>query len=198
MTINNKKSVIFAAENNNKLTNQTNITDDFLIAELRQSSSKAIDLLYAKYSGALYGVVLKIVHSEELAEEIIQDVFVKIWKSIDKYDATKGRFFTWILNIARNTAIDYTRLKSFSQKKQNIDDVEFSLNNNDNISINPDTIGLRDMITKMPEDYRILIDAVYYQGFTQAEVSENLQIPLGTVKTRLRTAILQLRQKFDA
>jgi RNA polymerase sigma-70 factor (ECF subfamily) len=179
------------------LTNLTNTSDDFLIAELRNSNSKAIDLLYAKYSGALYGVVLKIVHSDELAEEVIQDVFVKVWKNIGGYDSNKGRLFTWLLNIARNTAIDYTRLKSFSQKKQSIETAEYALNNNDNISINPDTIGLRDLIKKMPEEYRILLDTVYFQGFTHAEASETLQVPLGTVKTRIRTAILQLRQKFD-
>lgn len=180
------------------MTNLTNTSDDFLIAALRDSDSKAIDLLYAKYSGALYGVVLKIVHSEELAEEVIQDVFVKVWKNISGYDPNKGRLFTWLLNIARNTAIDYTRLKSFSQKKQSIETTEHALNNEGNIGINPDTIGLRDLIKKMPEEYRVLLDTVYFQGFTHAEASEALQVPLGTVKTRIRAAILQLRQKFDA
>lgn len=173
-----------------------NIEDSAIVALCRQHDQRGISLMYDKFHGALYGAILKIVEDNELAEEILQDTFVKAWRHRDSYDDTKGRLFTWLLNIARNTAIDYTRLKSFSRKNQELDSIVNSIDNSENFNINIDGIGVKEMVEKMPEDYRILLDYVYFKGYTQAEVAEQLKIPLGTVKTRLRTAINMLRQKF--
>src|SRR3712207_4079549 len=90
------------------VTNRTlqGMTEKELVRLLRQREKRGFTLLYDHYSSALYGIIRKIVRSEELAQDVLQDAFVKIWRGIDSYDASKGTLFTWILNVARNTAID--------------------------------------------------------------------------------------------
>lgn len=173
----------------------TNI-DIRIVELLRQGDKAAISLLYDNYSDALFGVILRIVQQEELAEEILQDTFLKIWKFRESYDDNKGRFFTWMLNIARNTAIDQTRLKSFSQKNQDLDNVVSIIDDQNQDHFNVDTIGISELITQLPEEYRSIIDLVYFKGYTHIEAAEELSLPLGTLKTRLRLAIIQLRKTF--
>ena len=170
--------------------------DTKIVALLRQDDKSAVSLLYDNYSDALFGVILRIVNQEALAEEILQDTFLKIWKYRESYDESKGRFFTWMLNIARNTAIDQTRLKSFSQKNQDLDNVVSIIDSREQENFNVDAIGIRELIEKLPEEHRSIIDLVYFKGFTHIEASEALSIPLGTLKTRLRLAIIQLRKTF--
>ncbi len=177
------------------MTSITNI-DLNIVALLRQDDKSAISLLYDNYSEALFGVILRIVQQEPLAEEILQDTFLKIWKYRESYDESKGRFFTWMLNIARNTAIDQTRLKSFSQKNQDIDNVVSIIDSREQGNFNVDAIGIRELIGKLPEEHRSIIDLVYFQGYTHIEAAETLSLPLGTLKTRLRLAIIQLRKTF--
>lgn len=177
------------------MTSSTNI-DLNIVALLRQDDKSAISLLYDNYSEALFGVILRIVQQEPLAEEILQDTFLKIWKYRESYDESKGRFFTWMLNIARNTAIDQTRLKSFSQKNQDIDNVVSIIDSREQGNFNVDAIGIRELIGKLPEEHRSIIDLVYFQGYTHIEAAEALSLPLGTLKTRLRLAIVQLRKTF--
>jgi RNA polymerase sigma factor (sigma-70 family) len=171
-------------------------TDIRIVELLRKDDKSAISLLYDHYSDALFGVILRIVQQEALAEEILQDTFLKIWKYRDSYDENKGRFFTWMLNIARNTAIDQTRLKSFSQKNQDIDNVVSIIDSREQDNFNVDAIGIRELITQLPEEHRSIIDLVYFKGYTHIEAAEALSLPLGTLKTRLRLAILQLRKTF--
>ena len=124
---------------------------------------------------------------------MLQEVFVKIWRQIESYDSSKGRLFTWMLNIARNASIDTVRSKSYQNSLQNrelSEDVYVSAGSS---QIAVDQIGLRKVVHQLKEEYRVLIDLSYFQGFTQDEISKMLDIPLGTVKTRLRTALTQLR-----
>jgi RNA polymerase sigma-70 factor (ECF subfamily) len=180
------------------LTTPQHIEDSTIVALLQQSNQEGVALAYDKFSAALFGAILKIVPNNELAEEVLQDVFVKAWRSRDSYDENKGRLFTWLINIARNTAIDYTRLKSFSQKNQDIDSFVSTIDKAEQTFFNEEIIGVKEMVAKMPEDLRILIEHVYFQGFTHAETAEKLNLPLGTVKTRVRTAIIQLRKYFSS
>lgn len=90
-----------------------------LVQLLRQRSQSAFGYLYDNYSGALLSIILNIVNEEELANDVLQEVFVKIWKQIESYDSSKGRLFTWMLNIARNASIDTVRSKSFQNSRQN-------------------------------------------------------------------------------
>jgi RNA polymerase sigma factor (sigma-70 family) len=171
-------------------------TEEELVALLKNKDMAAYNALYDNYSAALYGVITRIVPAEEIAEDLLQEVFVKIWRSIESYDAGKGRLFTWMLNIARNSSIDYVRSKQsrIDTKIQDISNSVYEVNKQSSGSINTDVIGLKEQVVKLKDDYRILIDLIYFKGFTQEETAKELNIPLGTVKTRVRAAIMHLRE----
>ena len=168
---------------------------DPIIFQLQQQDQRAIAALYDQYGAALYGVVLRIVQSRELAEQVLQDTFVKAWHNGASYNPEKGRLFTWLLNIARNTAIDATRSAQFNQSRKT-DSLDSLVHTSGGAELNPELIGLKELVSRLDEKYARLIDLVYFQGYTQEEVAEATGIPLGTVKTRLRYAIIELRAVF--
>lgn len=162
-----------------------------LIASLRKKEEDAFTYLYGHYSGALYGVIKQIVGEAELSNDVLQETFVNIWRRMDSYDETKGRLFTWMLNIARNAAIDKIRSKGFQQSQRQIPlDGEVV-----QPSVRPgiDDYGLKKLILKLKDEQRLLIDLSYFQGYTHEQIASALHIPLGTVKTRIRSALTQLR-----
>lgn len=135
------------------------------------------------------------VKHEDVAEEVLQDVFLKIWDKIDSYDSSKGKLFTWMLNIARNQAIDKTRSKEISKgrKTDDIDNLVGRIDKADYGEQKVDSIGLTEVLVKLPEEQRFVIEKLYLEGYTQSEVAEEFNIPLGTVKTRTRMAMIELR-----
>jgi len=151
--------------------------------------------LYDRYADTLYGLAAKIVKSDEIAQDIVQDSFVKIWKNIDSYNNEKGTFFTWMLNVTRNTAIDFLR-KAKKQRATSIQDIENSVDMAGGMSTNVNAIGLSSIVDNLQEDQRILVEYIYFKGYTQQEVSDELEIPLGTVKTRIRSAVKELQKWF--
>ena len=165
-----------------------------LVALLKGQNNDAFNYLYDHYSGALFTIINQIVPDKDTASDVLQEVFVNIWRKIGTYDETKGRLFTWMLNIARNAAIDKIRSKGYrdDQRTQSIAEGE---NAGMTMSSNPvvNDVGLKKVLTTLNEEYRKLIDLSYFQGFTHEEIAKMLGIPLGTVKTRIRTAISQLR-----
>lgn len=163
--------------------------------QLKEKDARAFGYLYDHYSPAIYGVILRIINEEELAHDIMQDVFVKIWKSIQQYDATKGKLFTWMLNIARNTSIDTLRSKTykFDRKIQELGNNVNSVDSNLSVSTKVDHLGLNKVLATLKTEQRTIIDLAYFKGYTQEEISKELDIPLGTVKTRIRNALIQLR-----
>lgn len=173
-------------------------TETELVALLKSKDEKAFNYLYDNYAGALYGVVLKIVGNEAWANDVLQEAFIKIWRSMDSYDSSKGRLYTWILNIARNTAIDTLRSKNFQQelKTTDIDDTVYGNENRLSVTANTDQLGLKKAVFKLKDDFRIIIDLAYFQGYTQDEISKTLNMPLGTVKTRMRNALIELKTIF--
>lgn len=164
-----------------------------LVALLQQRNEQGFAYLYDNYSGALFGIVNGIVTDKEIANDVLQNVFVNIWRKIDSYDASKGRLFTWMLNIARNASIDEIRSKGFrdSQKNQPLEDNVDAASTS--VGPNIDDVGLRKVLSKLKGELRLLVDMSYFQGYTHEEISNALDIPLGTVKTRIRSALIQLR-----
>jgi len=169
-------------------------TESELTEMLKQRTHAAFSYLYDKYSGALYTIILSIIKDRELANDVLQEVFIKIWRQIDQYDPVKGRLFTWLANISHNASIDALRSKGYNNQKQNrelTENVYTAAGGTTNIEA--DKIGLRKIIYNLKEDYKILVELAYFQGYTQDEISKLLNIPLGTVKTRLRSALIQLK-----
>lgn len=174
---------------------KTTYSEEELIVLLKEKNENGFHYLYDHYSGALYGIILRIVQSKEYTEEVIQDVFVKIWNSIHQYDASKGRFYTWMINIARNTAIDYLKSKGFQNdlKNQPLPDFVYNTAELSTTNNSSDYIGFNNVLEGLEVDKQELIDLAYYQGYTQHEISEKLKIPLGTVKTKMRNALMKLK-----
>jgi RNA polymerase sigma-70 factor (ECF subfamily) len=177
------------------MNSQVKYNEEELVAELRQKSEKAFSYLYDNYSGALYGVITSIVIDLETANDVLQETFLNIWKNFNSYDAAKGRLFTWMLNIARNGAIDKLRSRGFKNMKKNQ-----PLNENVNIEanlgfLNPtlNDFGLKKLLLELKEEQRTLVELSFFQGYTHEEISKIIGIPLGTVKTRIGTALIQLR-----
>ncbi len=164
-----------------------------LVAALRARDDQAFSYLYDNYSGALYTVILQIVKSPETANDVMQEVFVNIWRKIDSYDSGKGRLFTWMLNISRNASIDVLRSKSYQNNSKNQEMTDTVYGSNHVTQINIDSIGLTKFLKKLRPEHRVLIELAYFKGYTHDEIAEIEEIPLGTVKTRIRNALLQLR-----
>lgn len=178
------------------MARRISIAEEELVSLLKIKDQKGFNILYNNYSGALFGVINKIVQSDDDANDLLQDTFLKIWRNIDNYDPSKGSIFTWMMNIARNLSIDRVRSADFRDSSQNIsmeDNVIFQVDNEYQTVQDIDAIGLQKVVDKLRPEYKQLIDLVYYKGYTQAEVSEEFGIPLGTVKTRIKAAVSSLR-----
>jgi RNA polymerase sigma-70 factor (ECF subfamily) len=171
-------------------------SEEQLIEMLAQGNRQAFSVLYDNYSRALLGVVKKNIPDDEISEDVLQDSFIKIWNNRLMYDESKGRLYTWMLNIVRNTSIDYLRSKQnkMDEKIQRNDGNVQEINRSVNVQQNIDNIGIKTIVDTLKEDQRILIDMAYFKGYTQEELAKELDMPLGTVKTRMRAALTVLRK----
>lgn len=177
-------------------TNQT-YSEQELARLLRLRDQSAFTYLYDNYSGALYGVIQQVIPDQHIASDILQDVFVKIWRQIEKYDPLKGRLFTWMYNIARNTAIDVLKSKGWQNEKKTDQLDMIQLNADVESEKITDNTGIQHLIQHLKAEFKEIVELSYTQGYTQEEISTLLRIPLGTVKTRMRAALLQLRKNLS-
>ena len=167
-----------------------------LIAGLRAKDRKTTEYLYDKYSRALYAVISRIVFDKDIAEEVFHDSFVKITRKIERYDESKGRLYTWMANICRNSAIDKLRSKEISQsgKTNTIDDFVYGMESQSGTQEQIDGIGVKELMIDLNDDQKFIVEYIYFKGYTHSEVSEEFDIPLGTVKSRVRAAIQVLKK----
>lgn len=177
---------------------KTNYSEEEFVLLLKQRDLNAYKDLYDNYSSSMLGVIVRLLGNQTISEEVLQNVFVKIWMGIESYDCTKGRLYTWMINIAINSSIDYSKSKQARQEKitQSIDVSANEINSKNTNWLNTDVIGLKEQVVQLKDDYRVLIDFVYYQGLTHEETAKELDMPLGTVKTRIRAAVSQLKEKL--
>lgn len=169
--------------------------DTYILDRMKTSQTEAIELMYDKFSDSLYGIALSVIKNEEEAQDILQESFVKGWRKLASYDPAKGTLFTWLLNITRNTAIDKLRVSN-KKRDSEIQITENNVSNVEGLSFNPDFLDLRKHLGSLEVKYQVIIDALFFQGMTQQEASEELEIPLGTVKTRYKIAMRELRKIF--
>lgn len=176
-------------------TRINNIEEKQIVHLLQNRDKSVVALLYQRYAPALYGVITTLISDEPTAQETLQDAFIRIWNNGDKFDLTKGRLFTWMVQVTRNVAIDTLRSSQF-KKSSKTETLPNSVSNNtahseEQIQKDP---ALRKVVRQLDETNRRIIELLYFEDYTQKEVSEELGIPLGTVKSRVRKAILQLRE----
>ncbi|WP_293871271.1 sigma-70 family RNA polymerase sigma factor [Flavobacterium sp.] len=171
------------------------MTQEELLPLLLRKDEKGFTKLYDMYSKSLFSIITNLMNDREEAEDVLQEVFVKIWKNIDSYNESKGRLYTWMLNIARNSTIDKLRSKGFNNSKKNLSSDNFVhlLDDSNKLTNRIDSIGLKEFVNKLKPKCIKLIDLLFFKGFTQQEASEELEIPLGTVKTQNRMCMNDLR-----
>ncbi|MFZ4544776.1 MAG: RNA polymerase sigma factor [Saprospiraceae bacterium] len=171
------------------------MTQEELVPLLLTQNSTAFTNLYDMYAKSLFAVINNLVRDKDEAEDVLQEVFVKIWKNIASYNESKGRFYTWMLNIARNTAIDKLRSKGYDNNKKNLPAENFVhlLEDNSKLTNKIDTIGIQEFIKKLKPKCIAIIDLLFFKGYTQQETADELAMPLGSVKTLNRSCINDLR-----
>lgn len=171
------------------------LLEKHIVELLQERNEKAISLLYEHYGNTLYGVANKVVRDEELAQDVLQESFVKIWKKSDSYDPSKAKLFTWLFRITRNTAIDKLRSANIKADRE----IQMDVSNVYNLgveSIRPEFIDVRENLDKIESKYQIVLEALFFQGMTQQEASEELDIPLGTIKSRLKIGLRELKKIY--
>lgn len=171
-------------------------TEQRIIQLLQRNDKYALNLLYENYSDSLYGAILKVTRNEEIAEDALQETFIKVWKNAQKYDPTKAKLFTWLFRIARNTAID--KLRSFNNRFHK--EVQIDKSNVyilPGTSLNQDVLDIKEHVGRLEEKYQIVLNALFFEGMTQQEASDELEIPLGTIKSRLKIGLRELKKVYD-
>ncbi len=177
--------------------------ESVLTERLRQRDEGAFRWLYTHYSVSILVHILKVVRDQEQAHDLLQDVFIKIWQNLEKYDASKGRLYTWMSHIARHTAIDTirsgkTRCRPDTTHLLSLDeDTRYVVDQQHWVpGVNPDHIGLNHVIELLQPHHQELVKLIYLNGFSQQEAANQLALPIGTVKTRLRVALRLLKGHF--
>jgi len=171
------------------------LLEKHIVELLQERNDKAIALLYDNYGDTLLGVAKKVVRSDDLAQDVLQESFIKIWKKADSYDPAKAKLFTWLFRITRNTAID--KLRSVSTKSDK--EIQIDVSNVYTIGVDstrPELMDVQEHLDKIEDKYKIVLDALFFQGMTQQEASEELDIPLGTIKSRLKIGLRELRKIY--
>ncbi|MFD3003922.1 RNA polymerase sigma factor [Pontibacter toksunensis] len=170
------------------------IEEQELVRRLQLRDQAAASVLYEYYAPALLGVITRIVRSEQTAEDVMQECFIKVWASVGSYDSMKGRLFTWLINIARHAAVDAVRSPHY-RNSQHALEVKEEMSSCPPCST--DGMDAELLARTLRPEYREVIDLLYFGGYSHKEAAEKLSLPLGTVKTRARKAILQLRILFN-
>lgn len=168
-----------------------------LVRRLRHDRDQAAFLVvYDRYSRLVYNLARKVVGDETEADEVLQEVFWRFWKSVDQIDLTKGNLLSWLVALARNRAIDRlrSRLRHNETFAPSLLDMEHNKLANDEPEIFAEKISVQKALATLSESQRTAIELAYYWGMSHQEIAERLEEPLGTVKTRIRSALLQLRE----
>ena len=177
-------------------------SDEALLAGFATGDPRTAAAFVRRFQGRVYGLALTIVRQPAIAEEVAQETFVRVFRHAGNYDARKGRVSTWLLSIARNLAIDVTRMRRLDPVDPEVIAAEVSLTSQeppaDEMGMQPDEREqLRSAITELPDDQQRALVLAAYMGRTAREISDLDDVPLGTVKTRIRTAMLKLREELE-
>jgi RNA polymerase sigma-70 factor (ECF subfamily) len=169
------------------------LNDDELISLISKKDKNALYGIYDKYSGALYGVILRMCRNEATAQDLLQETFIKIWQKIDSYDATKGKFYTWAYRIAKNTTLNALRKQELLIQSEDLS----VYNNKTQDETAQEYIELSGAIKKLEPHHQEAISLVYFRGYTHREAYLEMGVPLGTFKSYVRQALNLLRENYS-
>ncbi len=163
------------------------------ISQLQNGDRRALSSLYDDYSGALYGVIVRMCKDEAQAQDLLQETFVKIWQKCGSYDPKKGKFYTWAYRIARNTTLNF--LRKGNNLIQN-EDLSVYSNKAETDENNIDVLALNGTIKKLESHHQKALELVYFQGLTHREAHQEMDVPLGTFKSYVQQALRKLRELY--
>jgi RNA polymerase sigma-70 factor (ECF subfamily) len=175
---------------------QRRAEDVALIARIVDRDERAVEALYARYSGPLYSLAYQVTGAERFAQDVVQEVFVALWRDAHRFDATKGAPAPWLFSLARHKAIDLVRREANVRKRTADVDLELEEAKDDvdqETWLNIRRERVRAAIEELTDAQRESLELAFFAGLTHVEVAERLGIPLGTAKTRIRSALLRLR-----
>jgi RNA polymerase sigma-70 factor (ECF subfamily) len=176
---------------------QVKIEDIEILRAIQRGDEVALATLYDRYRSILFGLILRIVHSLPEAEDVLQDVFIQVWQRAANFDETRGRPYTWLVMLARSRAID--RLRALESRGRTATDSLHEAVDQVSDAVS-DTIRseqreiVRGALAQLPEEQRRTLLLAYFEGLTQSEIAKRLGEPLGTVKTRMRTGTIKLKE----
>ncbi len=172
-------------------------TDTELLHAIARGDESALASLYDRYNSILFGLLLRILHSRAEAEDVLQQVFVQVWRRADSYDESRGRGFTWLVTLARSRAIDRLRALDSRSRAATAAAAEAPEPTGD-ASLDAFRSEQREIVraalSQLTEDQRRTLLLAYEEGLTQSEIAARLNQPLGTVKTRTRAGLMRLRE----
>lgn len=175
-----------------------NEKDKEIVSLMIAQDEQGIEILYHSYGVYIYGFICQIIKFEDIAQIVLQDTLLKVWKNINSFDAEKGVLLTWIIRIARNNAIDMIRSKNYTQMTRLVGmENIYSSKKNTVKSISIDTIDVRSKVARLDAKPRVILELIYFEGYTSSEVAKKLNLPLGTVKSRIRKGFKDLRKLID-
>ena len=174
-------------------------TDHELIDRIKNKDKAAFRQIYSRFSQAVFNLAFRMLRDREDAEEVVQETFLQVWNKAQTYERERGAVSTWIINIARSRSID--KLRTLGYRDRNTELKEEKLNSNTNFSrILEDREEKKNVISEalaaLPQNQRAVIELVYFEGFTHTEAAEELNEPVGTIKTRLRLGVIKLKEKM--
>lgn len=176
--------------------------DAVLLECIADGDEEALAQLYDQYSAILFGLIRSIVNNKEIAEDLLQEIFLLIWDRADNFDASKGSVYTWLITLTRNKSIDTIRSKAFRQQQQHVSadqsEPHFYPASNEqspfeSMLLNEKAEIIKNALNNIPAKQREVIEIAYFEGFSQSKIAEIYNIPLGTVKTRMRQGLEKLQ-----
>lgn len=170
--------------------------DAALIARVRSGDQAAMTELYDRYSSLVYAVALRVAGDTGVAEDLLQEVFLQLWRNPGAFDAARGRLAPWLAVIARHKAIDHIRGR---REQTSIEDIIISVDARLEETADRNRAGekVRGVLAGMQADQRRCLEMAFFQGLTHSEIAQQTGDPLGTVKTRIRQGLIQLRKVFQ-
>lgn len=181
------------------MQNQEDTRGDIaLIERIVARDEQAVAALYDRHCRLLFGLILRIIRDRGEAEEILQEVFVLVWTRAETYNVSLGPPAAWLVRIARNRAIDRLRANAVRQRaSESVPEPEAAESPESRASVGEQQRAVARALETLPADQRVLIEQAYFLGLTQSELAERFKLPLGTVKTRIRTGMLALREQLS-
>jgi RNA polymerase sigma-70 factor (ECF subfamily) len=170
--------------------------DAALLARIVERDERAVEALYARYSGPLYSLAYQVTGAERFAQDVVQEVFVALWRDASRFDPSRGAVAPWLFSLARHKAIDLVRREANIRKRTADVDLEFHESDDDVDQEAWQRIRKEKVLAAIEEltpVQREALELAFFSGLTHVEVADRLEIPLGTAKTRIRSALLRLR-----